>query len=197
MQEGAKRITKIVQSLRNFSRLDEAEYKRVDIHEGIDNTLLLLQHRLKQQSSRPQIHLIKEYCQLPKIKCYPGQLNQVFMNILSNAIDALEEKLETDLDFEPKIWIRTAVIPGEEGSKDSESQGDSKVVIYMGNNGAEIPTEVYQSIFDPFFTTKPVGKGTGLGLSISYQIVVERHGGELRCDSTPGQGTEFAIELPS
>jgi len=89
------------------------------------------------------------------------------------------------------------VIPGEEGSKDSESQGDSKVVIYMGNNGAEIPTEVYQSIFDPFFTTKPVGKGTGLGLSISYQIVVERHGGELRCDSTPGQGTEFAIELPS
>ncbi|MFP4103708.1 PAS domain S-box protein [Coleofasciculus sp.] len=197
MQEGAKRITKIVQSLRNFSRLDEAEYKRVDIHEGIDNTLLLLQHRLKQQSSRPQIHLIKEYCQLPKVKCYPGQLNQVFMNILSNAIDALEEKLETDLDFEPKIWIRTAVIPGEEGSKDSESQGGSKVVIYMGNNGAEIPTEVSQRIFDPFFTTKPVGKGTGLGLSISYQIVVERHGGELRCDSTPGQGMEFAIELPS
>lgn len=197
MQEGAKRITKIVQSLRNFSRLDEAEYKRVDIHEGIDNTLLLLQHRLKPQASRPQIYLIKEYCQLPKVKCYPGQLNQVFMNILSNAIDALEEKLETDLEFEPKIWIRTAVIPREEGSKDSEGQGGSKVVIYMGNNGAEIPTEVYQRIFDPFFTTKPVGKGTGLGLSISYQIVVERHGGELRCDSTPGQGTEFAIELPS
>ncbi|MEQ9368643.1 MAG: PAS domain S-box protein [Coleofasciculus chthonoplastes F3-SA18-01] len=197
MQEGAKRITKIVQSLRNFSRLDEAEYKRVDIHEGIDNTLMLLQHRLKQQSSRPQIHLIKEYRQLPKVKCYPGQLNQVFMNILSNAIDALEEKLETDLDFEPKIWVRTAVISGEEGSKDSESQGGSKVVIYIGNNGAEIPTEVDQRIFDPFFTTKPVGKGTGLGLSISYQIVVERHGGELRCDSIPGQGTEFAIELPS
>ncbi|MEQ8971492.1 MAG: PAS domain S-box protein [Coleofasciculus sp. C1-SOL-03] len=197
MREGAKRITKIVQSLRNFSRLDEAEYKRVDIHQGIDNTLLLLQHRLKQQSSRPQIHLIKDYCQLPKVKCYPGQLNQVFMNILSNAIDALEDKLESDLNFEPKIWIRTAVIPGEEGSKDSENQGGAKVVIYMGNNGAEIPTEVYQRIFDPFFTTKPVGKGTGLGLSISYQIVVERHGGELRCDSTPGKGTEFAIELPS
>jgi PAS domain S-box-containing protein len=197
MQEGAKRITKIVQSLRNFSRLDEAEYKRVDIHEGIDNTLLLLQHRLKQQSSRPQIHLIKEYCQLPKVKCYPGQLNQVFMNILSNAIDALEEKLEVDLDFEPQIWVRTAVIPGEERAEDGDSQGGAKVVIYMGNNGVEIPTEGSQRIFDPFFTTKPVGKGTGLGLSISYQIVVERHGGELRCDSTPGQGTEFAIKLPS
>ncbi|MEQ9484984.1 PAS domain S-box protein [Coleofasciculus sp. F4-SAH-05] len=197
MEEGANRIIKIVQSLRNFSRLDEAECKQVNIQDGIDNTLLLLQHRLKEQSHRPQIQVIKDYCQLPKIKCYPGQLNQVFMNILSNAIDALEEKLETDLDFEPKIWVRTAVISGEEGSKDSESQGGSKVVIYIVNNGAEIPTEVDQRIFDPFFTTKPVGKGTGLGLSISYQIVVERHGGELRCDSIPGQGTEFAIELPS
>ncbi|MFP5269426.1 PAS domain-containing protein [Coleofasciculus sp.] len=197
MQEGAKRITKIVKSLRNFSRLDEAEYKPVDIHEGIDNTLLLLQHRLKQKSSRPQIHLIKEYHQLPQVKCYPGQLNQVFMNILSNAIDALEEKLELDLNFEPKIWVRTAIIPRVSGSEDSEIQGGSKVVIYIGNNGEEIPGEVSQHIFDPFFTTKPVGKGTGLGLSISYQIVVERHGGELRCDSIPGQGTEFAIELPS
>jgi PAS domain S-box-containing protein len=206
MQIGAERIRQIVLSLRNFSRRDQAASERVDLHQGIDNTLLLLQHRLKAKAGHPEIQVIKEYGDLPLVECYAGQVNQVFMNILSNAIDALEEarsttqeEQETDSSLKlrdassceaalrsrsPMLRIRT------------ELQEGNTVVMRIADNGTGIPPHVQQQIFDPFFTTKSVGQGTGLGLSISYQIVVEKHGGQLKCFSTPGEGTEFWIELP-
>lgn len=199
MLVGAERIREIVRSLRYFSRHDESDRKTVDIHEGIDSTLLILQNRLKAKSNYPVIQVIQEYGNLPKIECYPGQLNQVFMNILSNAIDALEEShkyqlvsnrqeshsiLTTDNEA-PTIRIRT------------ELGNNGKVGIRIADNGSGITEKVRQRLFDPFFTTKEVGKGTGLGLSISYQIIVEKHGGELHCFSQPGQGTEFLIVIPS
>ncbi|ARV60451.1 serine/threonine protein kinase [Nostocales cyanobacterium HT-58-2] len=187
MNVGSSRIRNIILSLRNFSRLDEAEMKPVDIHEGIDNTLMILQHRLKSKNEALEIEVIKEYIQLPKITCYAGQINQVFMNILSNAIDALKhsfkEKKATDLE-KGKIHIRT------------ELSDANTVRICIADNGSGMSQEVQKKIFDPFFTTKPIGSGTGLGLSISYQIVVEKHKGRLICNSHPGQGTEFIIEIP-
>ena len=185
MRVGSERIKDIVHSLRNFSRLDEAEIKQVDIHKGIENTLLILQHRLKRNSHKPTIILNKEYGNLPVVDCSPGQLNQVFMNILSNAIDALEETItHQPNNFIPTITIRTNVI-------------DNRwVLIYIADNGLGMEEETKLRVFDPFFTTKPVGQGTGLGLSISYQIVVERHSGELDFFSEPGKGTEFQIKLP-
>ena len=185
MRQGAKRIRSIVLSLRNFSRLDEADMKKVDIHEGISSTLLILQHRLKKDPSSPEIQVIQEYSQLPMVECYPSQLNQVFMNVLNNAIDALETRL-----CSPMIVIRTEV------KHEGEAIHPSHVVIRISDNGSGIPGDVKQRIFDPFFTTKPVGVGTGLGLSIAHSIIVEKHGCQLTCISTPGQGTEFAIELP-
>ncbi|MEH2109415.1 GAF domain-containing protein [Nostoc sp.] len=189
MKVGIDRIRQIVLGLRNFSRLDQAEKKPVDIHEGIDSTLLILQHRLKAKPESPAIKLVKEYSHLPLVECYAGPLNQVFMNVLSNAIDALEDYRESQSNpHTSQITIRTA--PGElEGNVKS-------VVIRIRDNGPGIPEAVRARICDPFFTTKPVGKGTGLGLSISYQIVVDKHGGVLRCDSQPGLGTEFWIEIP-
>jgi two-component system, NtrC family, sensor kinase len=192
MQLGAERIRQIVLSLRNFSRLDEAEMKPVDMHEGIDSTLLILQNRLKARSGRVGILVIKEYGDLPRVDCYAGQLNQVFMNVLSNAIDALEESAlnSTTADNRqvraesPQIRIRTEVLDGE------------WVAIRIADNGPGMTELVRRKLFDPFFTTKPVGKGTGLGLSISYQIVVEKHGGRFHCVSALGQGTEFVIEIP-
>ena len=188
MKVGADRIYQIVRSLRNFSHLDRAEKKPVNIHEGIDNTLLILQSRLKATSGHSEIEIIKEYGDLPLIDCYAGELNQVFMNILSNGIDAIEESLITGnlsvAKCQGQIRIRTEMIDG------------NRVAIHISDNGLGIPEIVKQRLFDPFFTTKPVGKGTGLGLSISYQIVVEKHGGHLKCFSTPGQGTEFVIEIP-
>jgi PAS domain S-box-containing protein len=186
MKVGAERIRQIVLSLRNFSHLDEADRKAADTHKGIDDTLLLLQHRLKPKSGHPAIAILKEYGNLPLVDCYPGQLNQVFMNILSNAIDALEEKASkrTQQSFcSPFIHICTEVI-------------NNWVTIRIADNGIGISESVKPRIFDPFFTTKPVGKGTGLGLSICYQIIVEKHGGRLKCFSSPGQGTEFVIEIP-
>jgi two-component system, NtrC family, sensor kinase len=180
MKVGAHRITEIVLSLRNFSHLDESNYKLADIHEGIDNTLLFLQHRLKKHQNIPEIKIIKDYGQLPKIKCYPGQLNQVFMNILCNAIDALEESFLREFR---EIHISTKIM-------------ESKIIISIADNGLGVKKEIQPKIFDPFFTTKPPGKGTGLGLSISYQIVVDRHGGEIKCHSVFGEGAEFVIELP-
>ncbi|MDF5716896.1 MAG: ATP-binding protein, partial [Rhizonema sp. NSF051] len=191
MNVGSSRIRSIVLSLRNFSRLDEAEMKPVNIHEGIDNTLMILQHRLKTKSDRPEIEVIKEYGQLPNVACYAGQLNQVFMNILSNAIDALEQKVRNGQ------WGT--------GSRDSfitsirictEVADDHTVRIRIADNGSGMTAQVQEKIFDPFFTTKPVGSGTGLGLSISYQIIVDKHKGKLICNSTLGQGTEFVIEIP-
>ncbi|MBE9107207.1 GAF domain-containing protein, partial [Nostoc cf. edaphicum LEGE 07299] len=189
MKIGVDRIRQIVLGLRNFSRLDEAEKKPVDIHEGIDSTLLILQHRLKAKPESPAIQLVKEYTNLPLVECYAGPLNQVFMNVLSNAIDALEDYTESQSNsHSSQITIRTAI---------GELEGNIKsVVIRIADNGPGIPEALRARICDPFFTTKPVGKGTGLGLSISYQIVVDKHGGVLKCDSQPGLGTEFWIEIP-
>jgi predicted ATPase/signal transduction histidine kinase/tRNA A-37 threonylcarbamoyl transferase component Bud32 len=190
MAVGTSRIRNIVLGLRNFSRLDEADMKPVDIHEGIDNTLMILQHKLKANNDRPEIQVIKEYAELPEVTCYAGQLNQVFMNILSNAIDALDDKSSSWVmgnrkeNFQlPTIRILT------------ELADQNTVRIRIADNGPGINAEVQQKIFDPFFTTKPVGSGTGLGLSISYQIVVDKHKGKLICDSKLGEGTEFVIEI--
>ena len=188
MEVGAERISEIVLSLRNFSRLDEADMKRVDIHQGLDSTLLILQNRLKNGVDHLGIKVVKNYGNLPLVDCYPGQLNQVFMNIISNAIDALysynDKRAIAEIHANPnKITITTEVI-------------ETKCVIRIADNGSGITEAVQERLFDPFFTTKPVGKGTGLGLSISYQIIVEKHGGTLRCVSEPGQGTEFWIEIP-
>jgi PAS domain S-box-containing protein len=188
MKVGAERIQKIVQSLRNFSRMDEAEQKAVDIHEGIDSTLMILQHRLKPKGDR-SVQIIKEYGNLPVVNCYPGQLNQVFMNILANALDALEERDEArspeQIRAEPsQIKIIT----------DQPEPNWARIRII--DNGAGMTELTRQRLFNPFFTTKPVGKGTGMGLSISYQIVNDRHGGSLECISAPGQGAEFIIRIP-
>jgi len=190
---GAERIKEIVKSLRTFSRLDEAEMKQVNIHEGIDSTLMILQHRLKGQPHRREIQVIKEYETLPLVECYAGQINQVFMNILANGIDALEQKMgvwaesggdDRDIGEEPPtIRIRTVLTH------------DQWVQIKISDNGGGIPPEVMRKIYDPFYTTKPVGYGTGLGLAISYQIM-EKHQGWLSCVSQPGQGTEFTIAIP-
>jgi two-component system, NtrC family, sensor kinase len=190
MKLGTDRICQIVLSLRNFSRMDEADFKMVDIHEGIDSTLLILQHRLKAQSDYPTIAVIKDYGTLPQVMCYAGQLNQVFMNILSNAIDALEEnntqRTVQEIKTQPsRITIRTSTIDAQ------------WVEIAIADNGIGISEQIQQRIFDPFFTTKPVGKGTGMGMSISYQIITEKHGGKLKCFSTIGQGTEFVIQIPN
>jgi PAS domain S-box-containing protein len=232
MKIGADRIREIVLSLRNFSRLDEAEIKPVDLHEGLNNTLLILQSRLKAKPERPAIQVIKEYGSLPEVECYAGQLNQVFMNILINAIDALEElnverfsvqsrnlsknvaQVEGSEDNRPYplkngnayenpakeqptipcIWIRTEI--GSYGISNLSQVNPQWVRIRIADNGPGMTQEVKQRLFDPFFTTKPVGQGTGLGLSISYQIVVDKHGGQLWCNSVPGRGTEFFIEIP-
>jgi Signal transduction histidine kinase regulating C4-dicarboxylate transport system len=186
MKVGAERIRNIVLSLRNFSRLDESEMKPVDIHEGIDSTLMILQTRFRGSTNSTEIEVIKNYGQLPKVNCYVSQLNQVFMNIISNAIDALEYRrhLLNQADYPPIITISTQKIQ------------DHQVKISIADNGLGMSSEVRQRIFDPFFTTKPVGSGTGLGLSISYSIIVERHQGKMSCSSTPGEGAEFTILIP-
>lgn len=205
MKVGTDRIHQIVFSLRNFSRLDEAEMRRVDIHEGINSTLLILQHRLKPTAQNLGIEVIKEYGVLPPVECYAGPLNQVFMNILSNAVDALELSMvnsqpsiirETTTDLETRLIVSLPTSSAWIRISTSLSSDRSHVVIRIADNGPGIPEEIRAKIFDPFFTTKPVGKGTGIGLSISYQIIVEKHGGVLKCLSEPGQGTEFRIELP-
>ena len=173
-------------SLRNFSRHNDVEISRIDIHEGIESTLLILQNRLKPQPGRPGIQVVKEFGDLPLVECCAGEVNQVFMNILANAIDALEEGMAAAARScpTPTIRIRTEVFRPD------------FVTVRIADNGPGIEPEVLGRLFNPFFTTKPVGKGTGLGLSISYQIVVEKHGGTLQCLSEPGQGTEFWVELP-
>ncbi|MEW6496281.1 MAG: CHASE4 domain-containing protein [Cyanobacteriota bacterium] len=198
MKTGSERICEIVQSLRNFSRLNESEMRAVDIHEGIESTLLILRHRFKAQGKYAEVELIKEYGGLPLVECYPGQVNQVLMNLIVNAIDALEEK-RVKKSYEaceapPFIRIRTEIKNKDVAS--NVNSGASHVLICIADNGTGITAEVSQHLFEPFFTTKPIGKGTGFGLSISYRIVVEKHQGHLYVQSEPGQGTEFIIELP-
>ncbi|MBD1834197.1 PAS domain S-box protein [Cyanobacteria bacterium FACHB-472] len=202
MKMGATRIREIVLSLRTFSRLDEAEMKEVDIHEGIESTLMILENRLRVQPNRPEIQVIKTYGNLPKVDCYAGQLNQVFMNIISNAIDALEMGTrewglgtrERRIDQEEQAFSSLSSVPTIRIC--TEVRDSNHVSIRIADNGSGINEEVRRRIFDPFYTTKPVGKGTGLGLSISYQIVVEKHSGSLRCFSQMGKGTEFVIKIP-
>ena len=190
MQVGSSRIREVVNSLRNFSRLDEAEFKAVDIHEGLDSTLVILQHRLKARPDRSEIQVIKNYAQeLPPVKCYAGLLNQVFMNIIANAIDALETRVEHQISQNQKatpkqIILRTSLL------------NESWVQVGIIDNGIGMSSKVQKYIFDPFFTTKPVGEGKGMGLSMSYQIVTDRHGGALECLSTPGKGTQFMVQIP-
>ncbi|MCT7984664.1 PAS domain S-box protein [Laspinema sp. A4] len=186
MKVGAERIRQIVLSLRNFSRLNEAECKPVDIHEGIDNTLLILHNRLREKSGHSAISVVKEYGKLPRIECYPAQLNQAIINIMTNAIDALESLKGEECfgDKTPTLRIRT------------ECLDNQWVTIHIQDNGPGMTAGVKEQIFNPFFTTKPVGKGTGLGLSIAYQIITHKHSGELICHSEPGEGTEFVIQIP-
>jgi signal transduction histidine kinase len=198
MQVGAERILEIVRSLKIFSHRDEAESKPVNLHEGIDSTLMLLSRRLQANSRnpdflRPDVEVIKEYGDLPIIEGHPGQLNQVFMNILGNAIDAINEKIENGENnpntnsqgFTPRIKICTEV-----------TEDQQNVVIRISDNGIGMSEEIRQMIFEQFFSTKPVGQGTGLGLSISRQIVVIKHGGTLDVYSTLGEGSEFVLTLP-
>ncbi|TAG63462.1 MAG: GAF domain-containing protein [Oscillatoriales cyanobacterium] len=220
MQLGTDRIRDIMQSLRNFSRVDGNEKKPADIHAGIESTLMILQHRLKANAERPSIQVIKEYGDLPAVECYSGQLNQVFMNLLSNAIDALDEsnasRTYADIDKHPNIITvctevkdvkEEGIRKKEEGRRKKEEERENKeevrggksesfAVIRIKDNGRGMAEATRCKLFDPFFTTKPEGKGTGLGLSISYQIVVEKHGGAIECISEPGKGAEFVIAIP-
>lgn len=185
MKVGTQRIREIVLSLRNFSRMDESEYKAVNIHEGLESTLMILAHRLKAKPEKAGIRIIRDFSRLPLIECFAGQLNQVFMNILVNSIDALEaeEKASSNAQKTSTITLRTETCSGN-------------VVISIADNGPGIPLDVKSRIFDPFFTTKAVGKGTGMGLAISYQLITEKHSGKLECFSDEGVGTEFVISIP-
>jgi two-component system, NtrC family, sensor kinase len=189
MQVGTDRIREIVLSLRNFSRLDEAEIKAVNLHDGLDNTLMILQHRLKAQSTRPEINIVKQYGDLPLVECYAGQINQVFMNLIANAIDALDDS-NIGRDFGDIITNPNRIVI-------STCQINQEFVqIKISDNGTGIPEKIRSQLFDPFFTTKAVGKGTGLGLSISYQVITEKHAGLIWCESAPDQGSTFVIEIP-
>lgn len=186
MKVGTQRIREIVLSLRNFSRLDEAEFKAVDIHEGIDSTLMILQNRIKAKAGSLSIQVVKKYANLPLVQCYAGQLNQVFMNLLTNAVDALEDDIrqgKLDQDNPPTIQVWTRALE------------DNRVAVHILDNGSGISPQALPKIFDPFFTTKTIGKGTGLGLYISHQAITEKHCGTLTCNSS-SEGTEFIIEIP-
>ena len=243
MEVGTERIKQIILSLRNFSRLDESDKKLVDIHEGIDSTLVILQSRLQNHKIGESINIIKEYGDLPQVECYAGLLNQVFMNILVNAIDAIQESLVSQHGLLPKGDVKSdsaalvSLLPRGDAKGERASGGfphdvtgvrlsvpeaspvrvishpswlrdkakicihteltdDKQIIIRISDNGPGIPESIQKQLFNPFFTTKPVGKGTGLGLSISYQIVVEKHGGQLQCISTVGKGTDFIIKIP-
>ena len=188
MKIGTDRIRELVISLRNFARLDEADCKSVNLHDGIDSTIVILQHRLKAQPNSSGIQIIRDYGELPDVECYPSQLNQVFMNLLSNAIDALE----SSTTHNPTITIRTSAI----AKSLPERTTLGGVTISIADNADGIPESIQTKLFDPFFTTKPIGKGTGLGLSISHQIITEKHQGKIEFYSTVGQGTEFAVQIP-
>ncbi|MCC5634342.1 response regulator [Nostoc sp. CHAB 5844] len=189
MKKGSERVEQIVRSLRLFTRLDDTECQLVDLHEGIDSTLVILSSRIKATSTRPTINIVKEYGDLPLVECYAGKINQVLMNLLANAIDAIDEAIEklelTTSEQTPTIWINTTV------TSDQQS-----VLIEIADNGIGMSGDVQQRMFEQFFTTKPLGKGTGLGLAIAREIIVEKHGGSLEVNASPGQGAKFAIAIP-
>ncbi|HLO88604.1 MAG TPA: response regulator [Nostocaceae cyanobacterium] len=189
MKEGVQRIRNISSSLRTFSRADSDRKTACNIHDGINSTLMILKHRLKATSTRPEIQVIQDYSDLPLVECFPGQLNQVFMNILANAIDAIDElgnlSPEASNYQHPKIWVATSLNTDNTG-----------VLIRIKDNGVGMSEEVNQKAFDYLFTTKAVGKGTGLGLSITRQIIVQNHRGSIQCISNTGVGTEFIMEIP-
>ncbi len=190
MIEGTERITQISKSMRTFSRSDTETKVKFEIHEGIESTLLILKHRLKANQERPDIEVIKEYGNLPQIDCYPGQLNQVFMNIIANAIDAFDE-------FScGRTYEEIKANPHQLKIKTEMTETGDKIIINIADNGMGMSPEVKAKIFNHLFTTKGVGKGTGLGLSITRQIIEDKHGGMIDCNSFPGKGTEFIIALP-
>ncbi|MEL7035337.1 MAG: ATP-binding protein [Cyanobacteria bacterium J06592_8] len=189
MKSAAERIRDLVESLRGMYRVDDSEEQVVNLHQILDNIVLILQSKLKGKKGRG-ITVIKDYGQVPSVKCYPGQLNQAFMNLLNNAIDALEERcLETDSD-EPTIWIQT------EMTSDQESSETPQAIIRIKDNGTGISDDVKKNIFEPFFTTKPIGTATGFGLNTCHQVIVETHHGQLECVSQPGEGTELIVSIP-
>ncbi|MFK8186573.1 MAG: sensor histidine kinase [Phormidesmis sp.] len=213
MMVGAERIRDIVTSLRSFARLDETGLKEVDVHESIENALLVIHHRLEAKAERTGIDIVKDYGELPLVVCFPAQINQVGFNLLDNAVDAIDNYFsqedsqedsqgdsqgDSQRDFgerlmrKPQIQIKTRCESARENNT-----GETRCHIYIRDNGGGILEDVRQSIFDPFFTTKDVGQGTGLGLAISHQIIVEAHGGELRCESAPGDGTTMIVSLPT
>ena len=183
MRSGTDRIRKLVLSLRNFARLDEAEIKAVNIHDGIDNTLMVLRHRFVNRDCLPAIALRKNYGELPEVTCYPSQMNQVFLHLMTNALDAFDAQRRKS-PYKPLLEVTTTCLDGD------------RIAITVKDNGPGIPKDIQHKIFDTFFTTKPPGQGTGLGLAISHQIVVEQHGGEFVCISEPGWGTFFQIIIP-
>ena len=193
MYRGVDRIRSMVLALQNFSRHDEAQMKQVDIHQGIESTLVMLQHRLKETENRPAIHIVKEYGSLPLATCYASELNQVFMHLLNNAIDALDKQKQ----IANRSTSQAKMPPSQPQIRIStQSLNTNRIRISIVDNGAGIDEEVRSRLFDPFFTTKPVGEGSGLGLSISYQIVVQKHKGMLDCTPLTDRGAEFAIEIP-
>ncbi|WP_445638108.1 histidine kinase [Nostoc sp. DSM 114161] len=190
MHQGIGRLKDISLSLRTFARADISSKVEFQVHEGIDSTLMLLKHRLKDQGDRPKIEVVTQYSELPSITCYPGQLNQVFMNIIANAIDAFDDLHQNRLNREIAAWDNTIAITT------SVDRQQKTVTICIEDNALGMPPEVQARIFEPSFTTKPVGKGTGLGLAISYQIIVDKHNGQINCSSISGKGTRFIITLP-
>ncbi len=198
MYRGADRIRQIVLALQNFSRLDEADMKPVNIHEGIDSTIVILQHRLKETALRPGINVTREYSSLPLVSCYPSDLNQVFMHIISNAIDALDRGVGSrEWGIEKELHpTHHSPLPTPQISIHTQLTSNNTVRVSIADNGPGMDESVRSRLFDPFFTTKPVGKGSGLGLSISHQIVVKKHQGKIKCHSSVGQGAKFIIEIP-
>jgi signal transduction histidine kinase len=193
MYRGSDRIREIVQALQNFSRLDESTMKEVNIHEGINSTLVMLQHRLRKTDTRPAITVVKDYGVLPPISCYASELNQVFMHLLNNAIDAIERE-ENHVLSEPQTGIPPKI---PQIRIHTEVTDHHTVKFMIADNGVGIDESLRSRLFDPFFTTKPVGKGSGLGLSISYQIIVQQHHGKITYTSSLNQGTEFTVEIPN
>lgn len=191
MQVGTERIENLVESMRSFARIESLQMQESNIHENLESTLAILQNRLREQANRVAIEVKRDYSEVPAVRCYPGQINQVLMNLLNNAIDAIEEKLEgAASSFKPTIAIKTKLV------ENAVALEPKSVEISIADNGSGIPPQIKDYLFDHFFTTKPVGKGTGLGLSISYFIIVDRHHGQLHYHSEPGQGTHFFISLP-